>query len=148
VLGIDPSLTNFATVIFEEEDLIDEGVFKSVEKGTIRLIDIKEHLINIIQTYKPDSIGIEGYAYNRINQSHQLGELGGVIRTTLYQHGYVEGKNLFIIPPTNLKKFLTGKGNAKKELMLKEVFKRFGYDTNDNNLADAYTIVRYIKENE
>lgn len=42
-----------------------------------------------------------------------------------------------LVAPSALKKFVTGKGNAKKELMMLEVFKRFGIDTSDNNIADA-----------
>ena len=47
-----------------------------------------------------------------------------------------------IIPPNTLKKFITGKGNAKKELMLLKVYKRWGVEFNDNNMADAYSLAK------
>jgi Holliday junction resolvasome RuvABC endonuclease subunit len=47
--------------------------------------------------------------------------------------------------PGTIKKFVTGKGNAKKELILKEVFRKFEFDTSDNNIADAFAIAKYIE---
>ncbi len=41
------------------------------------------------------------------------------------------------VAPTQAKKFLTGKGNCDKNLILKEVFKRYGIDVDDDNIADA-----------
>jgi crossover junction endodeoxyribonuclease RuvC len=48
-----------------------------------------------------------------------------------------------MVAPTALKKFITGKGNAKKELMLMKIFKRYGLEFENNNLADAYALARY-----
>lgn len=42
-----------------------------------------------------------------------------------------------LVAPSSLKKFVTGTGAAKKELMMLEVFKRFGHSASDNNQADA-----------
>lgn len=47
------------------------------------------------------------------------------------------GRKFVVVPPTTLKKFICGTGAAKKELMLKEMFRRYGVDTDDNNQADA-----------
>ena len=42
--------------------------------------------------------------------------------------------------PSQLKKFVTGKGNSEKSMVIKEVYKRFGIDTNDDNTADAVVL--------
>ena len=42
----------------------------------------------------------------------------------------------------NRKKFITGKGNAPKEFMLMEVYKRFNEEFRDNNICDAYCLAR------
>ena len=47
--------------------------------------------------------------------------------------------------PGEIKKFVTGKGNAKKELMLKEIYKRWGFETDNHNVADAYAIAQMVK---
>lgn len=47
--------------------------------------------------------------------------------------------------PGQIKKFTTGKGNAKKELMMKEVYKRWGFETDSHDVADAYAIARLVE---
>lgn len=49
------------------------------------------------------------------------------------------------VTPGEVKKFVTGKANTKKELVLKEVYKRYGFDTDINDVADAYAIARYLR---
>lgn len=139
ILGIDPSLTATGTCLQTEESIYPEEIIIP-EKGPLRLIKIRESISGIINSYSPNLIILEGYAFGRINQAHQLGELGGVIRVLLYENGFKEGRDLFIIPPTTLKKFVLGKGIGKKELILKEVYKRWNFDTDSNNIADAFAL--------
>ena len=80
-----------------------------------------------------DMVVIEDYAYSRSNRAHQMGELGGVIRSFIVQ----EVGSLVAISPTTLKKFATGKGNASKNLMLVESVRRLGYEGSNHNQADA-----------
>lgn len=47
-----------------------------------------------------------------------------------------------MVPPTTLKKFVTGKGNAEKSLMIREVYKRWGFDAADDNQADAVGLLQ------
>lgn len=51
------------------------------------------------------------------------------------------GVDYLTVVPSQLKKFGTGSGLSKKEVIIKEVLKRFGVDTNDNNQADALVLV-------
>jgi crossover junction endodeoxyribonuclease RuvC len=51
-----------------------------------------------------------------------------------------------VIPPTSLKAYVTGKGNAPKELMIREVFKKWKYEADDNNDSDAYALARVAAE--
>ena len=61
-----------------------------------------------------DLAAIEGYSYASKNQAHQAGELGGVIRLALHHVGVP-----FIdVPPTTVKLYATGKGNAHKDEVL------------------------------
>jgi crossover junction endodeoxyribonuclease RuvC len=41
-----------------------------------------------------------------------------------------------------LKKYAAGKGNAKKQEMLLQIYKRWGLEFNDDNAADAYALAR------
>ena len=78
-------------------------------------------------------IMIEGYGFARTQHLQPLFEVGTVLRYCLFlkNYSYIE------VPPTSLKKFVTGKGNVKKEMMLKEVYKRWKIDCDTNDEADA-----------
>ena len=86
------------------------------------------------------AIGMEGYSFGSPNACYALGELGAVVKLSAFRAGHTP----VIVPPNSVKKFATGNGNAKKELVLKGVFQRFGIDTNDNNQADATAIALIV----
>jgi crossover junction endodeoxyribonuclease RuvC len=65
-----------------------------------------------------------------------LAGLHHIVRYMFYKNKI----NFKMIPPTVLKKFVTGKGNCKKELILLYVFKKWGITIEDNNIADAYSL--------
>lgn len=80
-----------------------------------------------------DVVVLEGYSFASINQAHQIGELGGVVRLALYENSV----RFALVAPTSLKKFATGKGNAKKPDMLAAAFKRLGYEGSNFDEVDA-----------
>lgn len=82
---------------------------------------------------RPAVVAVEGYAYARHNQAHQLGELGGVVRLALYRQRlpFVD------VAPSALKKYATGSGRAGKDEVLVAAVRRLGYEGHDNNQADA-----------
>jgi crossover junction endodeoxyribonuclease RuvC len=47
-----------------------------------------------------------------------------------------------MVPPMTLKKYAAGKGNAKKQEMLLQIYKRWGIEFNDDNAADSYALAR------
>ncbi len=48
------------------------------------------------------------------------------------------GNPVLIVPPKTAKKYATGNGDAPKESICKELYKRFGVDIDSNDEADAY----------
>lgn len=48
--------------------------------------------------------------------------------------------------PSQIKKFATGKGNAKKEIMIKECYKKYGLEFNTNDEVDAFFIAKMLEE--
>ena len=45
-----------------------------------------------------------------------------------------------------LKKFATGKGNADKKMMM-DAAREYGFDTDDDNEADAFLLLEYFRRN-
>ena len=48
-----------------------------------------------------------------------------------------------LVPPMTLKKFATGKGNADKDMVIKEVYKRWGHDCTISDEADACAALHF-----
>ena len=141
VLGIDPSLSNFTAISSNGNR---EYQIKPKTRGVERLIEIRSKLDSMIMIEATDLVVLEGYSYCSVGLTYQIGELGGIIRVRLKELGISETRgNLLIVPPTKLKKFVTGKGNSKKDELMMRVLKRWGYESKNNDVADAYSLMRY-----
>ena len=144
-IGIDLSVSSTGFVVLESSDkgppiVLEEAVIKpnSKLKGVSRYLDITRTIMQKIYSRNYDVIVLEGYSLNLRFASSviPLVELGGILRFL-----FVTDKIKWVeVKATQLKKFVTGKGNAKKEQMLLQVFKRWGYETDSNDLADAYSL--------
>lgn len=84
-----------------------------------------------------DLVVMEGYASNAKYGRETSGELGAVVKMVILD---VTGKAPLIVPPTSLKKFVTGSGAGKKNVMLAHIFKKWGVMFSDDNQADAYAL--------
>lgn len=105
-------------------------------RGMHRLRQIQQEVMRLATG--ADLVVIEGYSFGaKGNAVVSLGELGGVVRLSLHVAGipYVEA------PPSTLKKYLTGKGNAPKEAMLAAAIRRLGYAGSNHNEADALALL-------
>ena len=140
ILGVDPSLTATAYLAMTPAgQVVTKSVARGKDlRGAERLDFHDVYLQAIIEDIDPAFVVIEGYAYGRQNQRETLGEHGGVLRLRLWRAGI---PTMVVAPPT-LKKFVTGKGSCPKSIMIKEVYRRWSFDTDDDNLADAYSLAQ------
>lgn len=149
-IGIDQSLTGFAVsaVSTIEPDKHITWVFKSDYRGVQRLKDIQHWLIGTFTNLQNNGHKIVDLAMEGTVLASQsalvLGELAAVVKLTCWEHFLLETPQMtpLQIPPMTLKKYAAGKGNAKKQEMLLQIYKRFGLEFNDDNAADAYALAR------
>jgi len=145
-IGVDLSLTNTGFMCIDSEAyIVNSSNIFTISKDIIevRLQKIQKSLEELLTEERPEYVYVEGLSFQSNGRAvAQLGALHFILRIFLYQKGI----RYVIIPPLTLKKFVTGKGQGKKELMLKEVYKRWGVDLDDNNLADAYGLARMALE--
>lgn len=143
--GIDTSLTGTGLIIINQNYKICEEVLISTKPSKCmeqRIIDIIEKIESVLKDYSIISCFMEGVSPNSKGSAvHNLAGLHMATRIFLYNQKI----EFMLIPPTSLKKFVF-KGNAKKELMLKECYKQYGEDFYDNNLCDAYCLARMALE--
>jgi crossover junction endodeoxyribonuclease RuvC len=144
ILGLDLSLTGTGWSLWGSEYNHDEGLINTDKlEGLDRMDHILKDIQNLIDIKnKPAGeilVILEDFSFASKGSSvFQIAGLGHIIRHWLW----TQSIDFILIPPTVLKKFVTGAGNSDKSVMLKEVYKRWGYDTNDDNIGDAYSLGR------
>lgn len=146
VVGIDASLTGTGLVALAQSgEMIDNQVVKPKNvRGVERLIYVENQVAGFLRTYHPTLICLEGYAFAANSQAaYQIGELGGVIRRRIRILKETDDLyNLQIVAPAQLKKFVTGKGNTQKNVVLLSIYRRWNIEFGDDNLGDAYCLAR------
>ena len=152
IIGIDPSLTSTGIVVLRGNKVELAVTTKNKpELGTIdrvrliyeRIVDIQENLSDGEKWQAPDLIVIEGFSYGSKGRSvFDIAYLGWRIREELERLRTEDNIPWLEVPPSQLKKFATGQGNANKEIILQQVYKRWGVEFSDNNQADAYVLAQ------
>lgn len=139
VLGIDPSLTSTGYAIGDGR-MVTTGTIKPKKlTGPERLLFIQAAIENMLDERDISLVAYEGYAMGRFaGRSFDLGELGGVLKTTIYRRKIP----LLLVPPTSLKLFATGKGNADKDQVKVAMSQDRGQLFTSDDEADAYALYR------
>jgi Holliday junction resolvasome RuvABC endonuclease subunit len=182
-IGIDYSITSPAIVVCDSLDfekvsfancqaysLSDHNItssrknlhFETHQKGWVSQVQRFDRITNwalrIIDNFDSNDvvIGIEDYAMAAKGKVFNIAENTGILKYALYSRGF--GYETFA--PTVVKKFATGKGNAKKEQMV-EAFQKetkidlkkelqpnrlLGSPTTD--IADAYFICKLVSQSK
>jgi Holliday junction resolvasome RuvABC endonuclease subunit len=171
VIGIDYSLTSPAMCIMAEPN-INKCVFYylTTNKKLVgnfdnaigyhhkeyyieqeRYDNIAEFFIGKIPTKPLPQIFIEDYSFGSTGKVFHIAENTGLLKYKLWEVGY----KFSTIPPTVIKKFATGKGNADKAKMYESFFnetnRNFENLLNRNltlgspvtDIVDAYYIAKY-----
>jgi crossover junction endodeoxyribonuclease RuvC len=150
-IGIDQSYSGFGVTFMDvESGAYRTVVFKGDGIGVDRLVDISEKLGTLIDAHVPARatdvvVAMEGYAFGS-QMANMAGELGAAVKLQLRDlfHKY-HGRYPYIIPPTVLKKYVTGKGTGvQKNQILLHVFKKWGVEFNDDNAADSYALAHLV----
>ena len=146
-VGLDPSLTAFGVAVVSGDGVYeDTWLIRSAKRGVDRLLDISYQLTDTFADVQQSGDRIVDVAMEDTVRSSfsasALGELAGVTKTTC--HTVLRGRAQYPlrVPPTTLKKFATGRGNAKKAEILLSVYKKWGREILDDNEADAYVLAR------
>lgn len=147
ICGIDPSLTGTGVVI-GDGDTWSSRTFTSKPGSDDVLARLArcERLITQttawIGSHDVTCVYIEAYAFSRSNgRQIYSAEFGGILRWNL---AALRDWRIVIveIAPSALKKFVTGKGNAQKNMMGAHVSKRWGVLLRNDNEVDAFGLYR------
>lgn len=120
-----------------------------------RFHNLAEWSLDVLREHQVDSVCLEGYAYGAGSKGlvFQIGENTG----TLKHRMWVDKIPFIVTPPTVIKKFATGKGNANKERMWESFLEETHYDLYSvfgmeskkkdaspiSDIIDAYYLAKY-----
>ena len=151
------ALLNFDYVLYDKIDLDmykDNNLFSEYWK-TVNMISIvkkiKECIYDNIQGRKSYKLYIvqEGISYGSSVRTKSVFDLAGL--NYMIRNEFIEKENItfFIAPPTHIKKFATGIGNCKKELII-EMFKSIEPELTNklpkvDDIADAYFMSKFAR---
>lgn len=174
ILGIDYSLTspslcvyrgegdfNLSSVNFHylsdiKKSIKNEGYligtsYPSFTTQEQRYHQISNWVLDVVNLYPITDVFIEGYAFNAVGRVFQIAENTGVLKYRLSQYGI----NSITVPPTVVKKYATGKGNANKEKMNDSFIEETGVNLKSalqltdkqwnpsSDIIDSYYICKY-----
>ncbi len=120
---------------------MEHGLIQGKFELVPRMKYVRNRVCDRVDEFKPDLVIFEDLA-NSQNKSFAK-EIAGL---TYMIRAEMEPDHSYIVAGTSqLKKFCCGSGGSsknpvKKEQVMKDLFKRFGHDINDNNVADAIVL--------
>lgn len=156
-LGLDLSLTAPGLVVLAKEKgskIVDTVVAEQIPVAKAsegnrwdRIVMIGDHVASIVDAHKPSVVVIEGYgqvSHGGVQSFVKQVEAGTIVRLVLW------GNDLewMEVPPTSLKAFTLFKGDprtglASKKAMCAAVKRRWGYETKNHNIADAFSLAAF-----
>jgi len=152
-IGLDQATHTTGYSIFDDEKLIYAGIFEAGANDEIeRDIEVKNWLIQLIQNWQPDIIGIEGIQLQQMNNKtvgvttyQTLARLQGILMATCVE----QQMEYVIVPPATWRAHCEVKGRSRtdrKRSMQMKVKDWFDISVSDD-IADAIGIGKYISDN-
>ena len=172
ILGIDQSLNESAFMLLQGGKMVDyiyytpkkalsekfgdhgiripPDMMSGQDRARLEKLNfLRETFLDAIKNrFRPDAVLFEGYAYGvRSSSVFQLGELGGLLRLLLRPVC-----PMFLMDPSSLKLYATGKAQADKTAMVVACLKKWekidftDHEDISHNLADAYIAAQLMTE--
>jgi Holliday junction resolvasome RuvABC endonuclease subunit len=156
IIGIDPGVNNIGIAVLDDkaENVVSTflwGIQKPQLYGYDKFV---ADLYDLIKSLKLDKqtalVAIEKPFFTPKTLANNIGtlEVIGLIKYALY--GQIKQENLIMLSPASIKKTMTGKGNANKELVIEAVKAKYptAKDNSIHHIADAIAIAytAYKKE--
>jgi Holliday junction resolvasome RuvABC endonuclease subunit len=176
VVGVDYSMTSPCVCVARDKSFSNsffyflndrksvQGAFKNVlgEEHQDYLTDQERYennaswVLSILSGFNKENVTIliEDYSFGSKGKVFNLAENCGLLKYMLYKNEY----KFFGIAPTVVKKYATGKGNAKKEQMHEAFVRDTGIDLHKaispttklgsptTDIVDAWYIARYMHD--
>ena len=158
ILALDLALRNVGVVILTEDGhplrcltishplgrarVPGEDETLRVEADRVeRLINVANEVIGYGRDFRVSHIAIEGFAFDKPFQAHQLGEIAGVVKTQCWLALHVVPA---VVSPSSARKYLFGHGRPTKDQIVEVVRDHIGVPVQNDHEADAYVVGRWM----
>jgi len=151
-IGLDQATHITGYSIFDNDELVYAGTFEATANDEIeRDIQIQNWLIQLIHSWKPDIIGLEGIQLQQFNDKmvgvttyQTLARLQGILMATCYNLKV----DYIICPPATWRAHsdVKGRSRADKKRSMQNKIKEWFDITVSDDVADAIGIGKYINE--
>lgn len=146
ILGIDPSLTSTGLCALEDGEVVWTHTIKTYDlRGTARLRYIQGRIRWALYLQQPDLVVMEDYAMGiKGGRVFSIGEMGGAIKMQIT----ILEIDAYLVSPSSMKKFVTGKGNATKTQIHDALLMAWDIGIEQEDEADACGLAlfgHYIK---
>jgi len=118
VLGIDPGTARLGYGLVDRQGskltMLDYGCIETTKDRPLeqRLLLIHEGITDLIETHRPEAVGVERLFFNKNTQTAMaVGQARGVVLLTAAQHGLP----IYEYGPHEVKLAVTGYGRAPKD---------------------------------
>lgn len=136
IIGIDPSWNGFHMYGNQFYGQSYSTFSKSIQLDPSNLTKTVATLKKNLHLLETDLYVVEDFSLRSFNTSTlSMGKLRGLLDFVLEQS--LCGKVIYVAP-TTLKKFVTGKGNAQKDLIMQQVYKKYDFEARNSNEADSF----------
>lgn len=143
-VGLDLSLTSTGVAVLRNGTATVRRITSTPRKNATtddtaaRLDTLVAAIIGAIPASDATLVAVEGPSFGSTGGAqHERGGLWWLTRHALR----VEGLDVVVVPPTVVKKYATGKGNAPKDQVLAAVVRRYpDVDVTGNDEADALVL--------
>jgi len=133
VVGLDLSRTCTGVCLLTETTCDAFTIRPHDLQGMAKLQCLRDALFEKIDAFQPTLAIIEGYSYGSQNKAFKIGEYAGIIKLGLYDRNI----RTLIVPPTRVKQFTAGKGDASKDEVRKAIQAHYGWTIKSLDAADA-----------
>jgi len=148
--GLDISLSAAGFASISANGDITHCTFGTEKKNFKNRWDRVQAFLDFLDKYLKDNntkfVVIEDYLINPFvtnnDTTQKLTELGACVRYYLYT---IKMPFLTIVG-SQLKKYATGNGNSKKAVLIKELYKNYNIDVNDDNESDAIFLAMICRD--
>jgi Holliday junction resolvasome RuvABC endonuclease subunit len=145
-VGVDQALRKIGLSVIcgENVELLQLIVPPKDLRDALRLQYLEDALDHALEPFPhADGTAMEGQSYGSDGQLDQLGQIGGIVKLRLLKR---YGSSPLVVPPSTLKKFVTGNGQATKSMMMRATKVYWDLEVAQDDLCDAHGLARLAAE--